>query len=403
MGAMTDLLSRPVLRVPHEAPEPDRPLALLALLGAAAVAGAGLLICLALASAGWFAADLGTYRQALGIGALGWLVANGAGLTGGGVAVGAAPLGATAAAAYALFRVGRWTVSSPGRLPLRRLGLPLAVLALGYGAAGALVSAVTNVGGVHAPLIRSAVACTGLGLVFGGLGLLRGSGLDRAAWWRLPVEARAIISGAAVGVLAMLGLSALLLTVSLLTHLSTAMTLAGGLSAGLVGGLIIGLVGLACVPNAVLWSGAFIAGPGFSVGTVAHVSPTAVHVGLLPDFPLLAALPGHAGHWWAQGLVVLPIVVGAGAGLTAVRVRRGLTVDRAALLGALAGLCGGVAFGLLTALATGGIGAGRLSRLGPDVLATTSVSGVALLVGGAGAAAGWSWLSRSRRTPDSPA
>src|SRR6476469_9754478 len=86
MGEMTDLLSRPILRVPQAAAGPDRPVALVAGVGAAAVAAGGLLLCLALGAAGWFAADTGSFGNAMAIAVLGWLLGSGTGLAGGGVA-----------------------------------------------------------------------------------------------------------------------------------------------------------------------------------------------------------------------------------------------------------------------------------------------------------------------------
>ena len=45
------------------------------------------------------------------------------------------------------------------------------------------------------------------------------------------------------------------------------------------------------LPNAVLFSGSYLLGPGFAVGAGTLVSPTLVVLGPLPMFPLLAALP----------------------------------------------------------------------------------------------------------------
>ena len=88
MVAMTDLLSRPILRVPQAAAGPDRPVALVGAVGAAGVALSGLVFCLAVSAAGWFAADSGSFGQAMRVGTLAWLVGNGSGLSGGGTSVG---------------------------------------------------------------------------------------------------------------------------------------------------------------------------------------------------------------------------------------------------------------------------------------------------------------------------
>ena len=184
----------------------------------------------------------------------------------------------------------------------------------------------------------------------------------------------------------MLAAGAIVLVASLVAHFGTALTLTEGLHAGVVGGAILALVGAVLVPNAVLCAAAFAAGPGFAVGTGTQVSPSGVRVGLLPDFPLLAALPHSAAAWWLPGLIVLPVVAGGFAGVVAIRRYPVFGIDRAALRGALAGLVGGVAFGLTTVLATGSFGPGRLHQVGPDVLGTTAVSVVAFMLGGSFAA-----------------
>ena len=86
-----------------------RPLVLVATLGGASAALATLLICLAVGVVGWFLADAGAHgtpRDGLRVGALGWLLAHGSGLRVGGVAVSVVPLGLTALAAWAVWRLG---------------------------------------------------------------------------------------------------------------------------------------------------------------------------------------------------------------------------------------------------------------------------------------------------------
>ena len=58
-------------------------------------AGSVLLVCLAVGVLGWFLSDAGTHgepRDALQVGALGWLMAHGSGVSVNGVAVTAVPL-----------------------------------------------------------------------------------------------------------------------------------------------------------------------------------------------------------------------------------------------------------------------------------------------------------------------
>jgi hypothetical protein len=405
MVEMTDLLSRPILRVTSAAAPSERPGVLVAALGSAGVALSGLLLCVAVSAAGWFAADTGSFGQAAGVGALAWLLSNGSGLAGSGLSVNAVPLGFLLAGAYALYRAGRWAASTSRVRSLADVGVATLAMSGAYGAVGAVTAVVANVDGVHAPVLRASAACLAVAGACGGVGLLRGSGEWSPLWARLPEEARAAFVGGAGGFLVMAAVGAVILTGSLVVHVSTALRLAEGMHGGLVGGVILSLVGAATVPNAVLCAGAFVAGPGFAVGTGTHVSPSGVHVGLLPDFPVLAALPTSADARWLPGLFALPVIAGAVAGVLANRRYPVYGVDHAALRGALAGLAGGVAFGLMTVLATGSVGPGRMQDVGPDVLATTLVCAVAFALGGVIAPVAHRWLGgalrfRRRRSPD---
>jgi hypothetical protein len=296
--------------------------------------------------------------------------------------VGAIPLGFVLLTGLALYRAGRWATST-SRI---RSGydVVLAVLAMSgtYAAIGALAAGLVHVGGVQPVLWRAVAAYVAISLVFGGAGALSGARLVRPILNRLPEEARAALVGGVAGMLVMLGVGAVVLVASLVAHFGTALTLAEGMHAGVVGGAIFALVGAALVPNAVLCAASFAAGPGFAVGKGTQVSPSGVRLGLLPDFPLLAALPSSADAWWLPGLIVLPVLAGGVAGVVAVRRYPVFGVDRAALRGALAGLVGGLSFGLMTGLATGSFGPGRLHEVGPDVVGTTLVSVVAFVLGG---------------------
>lgn len=405
MVVMTDLMSRPILRVPRVEARPERPVALVAAVGAAAAAAGGLAICVAIAIAGWFAADTGGLSQAMSVGALGWLLGNGSGLSGGGLDVGAVPLGFTILCALALYRFGRWAASTSKADSRLAVGLAALAMSATYAAVGAAVSSVVSVDGVHATLPRAVGACAALGLVFGGAGLLRGSGLGGQLLARLPEEVRAAVLGGLGGALAMVLVASLVLALSLAAHFSTAVTLAEGMHAGLVGGIIFALVGALLVPNAVLCAGSFVAGPGFAVGAGTQVAPSGIHVGLLPDFPILAAIPTRADSWWLPALIVVPVLAGVVCGLLAVRRYPVFGIDRAALRGALAGLVGGLLFGASMVAATGSVGGGRLAHVGPDVLGTLAVSTLALTLGGVvGAVAsrllGGLRLGRRRSAPD---
>lgn len=194
---MTSLLPRPTTARPGPA-EPGRPLALVATTGGVGAALATLVPCLLLAVVGWFLTDAGAHgtpRDALQVGALGWLVAHGSGVSVRGTAVTVLPLGLTLLAAWATWRVGRragealsghgpdadrladgerdWTV--PGATALFAVGYAVTVVVVAALAADPSTAPSTG---------RALGGALLLAVLLGGTGLAVGSG--RAAVW-LPM------------------------------------------------------------------------------------------------------------------------------------------------------------------------------------------------------------------------
>lgn len=367
---------------------------------ATATALSGIIAFVALSVAGWFNAETGSFADAVRVGLTAWLFGNGSGLVVAGTSITVLPLGLLVLLGWLLHRAGRWTARRLGLTELREVGLVTASFAASYTAVALIAYLVTRSGAAHAIGWRVVMAPLLLAAMAGGSGVLRESGLADALLGRLPEEARAALTGGLAAVAAMLAASALLFTVSMVMHFSNAVKLAEGLHSGLFGGIILALAGLAFAPNAILCAGAYLAGPGFSVGSGTVVSPGQVDLGPLPAHPLFAALPASADAWWQSGLLIVPLLAGVVAGLVAIRRYPVSGLDRAAIRGGVAGLAGGVLFGLLTGLATGSIGPGRMQEVGPDVLPTVGLCAVSLLVGGSLAAVASRWLDRSPQPSD---
>ncbi|WP_354640965.1 DUF6350 family protein [Kitasatospora camelliae] len=204
-----------------------------------------------------------------------------------------------------------------------------------------------------------------------------GEGGAAAGWWRAvrwpgwatPVGAWPVVGRAVGGWL--LGMTAAGGTV-----LTAAVVVGGaGTSALTLGGGTSGYLGLllACallLPNAVLWAATYALGPGFAVGTGTVVAPTGTRLGALPDFPLLALVPG-AGHAGGGGDgTAAGVVAGLGWGVVAC----GLPLLAAAL----------------PALLVGRAAAGGERRWG---VVATATAGCGVAVGGAVAAAGAAWAA----------
>jgi hypothetical protein len=412
---MTDLLSR---RDPNANP-PEQPqtqvapdttstwraripsTVLHAVFAAGWTAGVGIAVVVAIAVAGWFAADSGSVSDAVRVGGLGWLVANGSGLHVASASIGLLPLGAFLVIGAMLHRAGRWVGSRADPANWSELALGALTLAAAYAALVAVVATATRSDAADLSLLRAVAVAFALSLLMSGLGVFAGAGRLRDLGALMPEEVRAAGTGGIAGGLALVAASGALFTVALARHFSTAVTLADGMHAGLVGGAIATLIGLALVPNAVLFAGAFLAGPGFAVGTGTVVAPGEVSTGPLPGFPLLAAVPRTAGSPWLEvALLLVPVLAGAGAGVLAVRRFPVSTISGAAVRGASAGLVAGAGFGLLTLLSAGSVGPGRMQHLGPGA-SVLLVYVLACSIGGAVATAGSRWVVTSRSSDDS--
>src|SRR6185312_7215007 len=179
-----------------------------------------------------------------------------------------------------------------------------------HGVGGAVLALVATPATITVDPALAAVGCAliaGAAAVVGPIGpcALVPAALRQAPGWVLP------------GVLAGLwGLAALLiagLATVLIAEVASAPEVVqlSGSGAGSVFGLI--MLSIGYLPNAAIAGLSWLAGPGFSIGVVS-ISPLAVHPGLVPVFPLLAAVPqSPVQPWWSAALAV-PLLVGAAVG-----------------------------------------------------------------------------------------
>lgn len=407
--------SRSAAEVSHDLTA-RRPLVLLATFAGVVAATSTLVVCLAVGVIGWFLTDAGAHgtpRDGLRTGALGWLMAHGSGVTVQGVAVTVVPLGITALCAWALWRVGHGlgeAVSGHGpdadRIAdgERDLTVPLA--------AGLFTTAYVVVAVLAASLAGTTATAPDTGRVVlwslvlaGGLGgsaIAIGSG--RAAIWAsfVPSSLRAGLTACRRILLAWLAVTFLTFVLALLVDGSTAINVMSQLHTDAGDATLFTALSATVVPNAAVFSGAYLLGPGFTVGVGTLVSPAAVLLGPLPMFPLLAALP-DAGPTaaWAGLLVAVPFLVAAWGAVRAQRLNPTLRWEEGAARGCIGGVLAGVVFGLLASVAGGAVGPGRMRDVGPlvfDVLLhAITAFGIGGLVGGL--VITW-WQRRASRTDE---
>ena len=255
---------------------------------------------------------------------------------------------------------------------------------------------------LQAALIPAGIVA--LGVVLGAVGeVLRtdpptdaATGVVRRALAALPpglvAGARAAVrigAGAAFGVLA---LAAVLVAVLIALDYATIAALYQALGAGVDGGIALTVAELALLPNIVIWTAAWLLGPGFAIGTGSLVSTGGTLLGPVPGVPLLGALPTDTPALGALWLVV-PVLLGfVGAWVVSAGGDADRAVPRAAgwwaplAVAAGAAAAAAVVLGLLAWWSGGAAGPGRLADVGPVPLAVAGVAaatvGIGALVGG---------------------
>lgn len=404
---MTDLLSRPTAAGPSKGSSTDsegRALNVSAALAALGAAATTMLTCMGLAVIGWFLADAGAHGEttdALRVGADAWLVGHGAHLTLSGVPLGIVPLTVTALIAMVLYRSGRWAAATSQPAEDDRALLLAATILTGIYVVIAVItctlvaqdSASPSLGrAILGSLLLSGVAST--------LGLASGAGRMRAWVDLVPGWVRSVAYGACATFLLLVAASAVLLVAALATGLNELAAMMSELRLGVGDYVMYALAMVAVAPNAVLFASAYLLGPGFAIGTGTVVSPTAVALGPVPAFPLLAALPGDGPTpGWAVGLLAVPALVGAAGAVLAQRSYGVTAYDSAALRGFGCGFGAALVTTIAIALAGGPMGTGRMADIGASNSEVFVAAVMAMSLGGLVAGVATAWWQRRRPNP----
>ncbi len=396
---MTETLQRPAAPAPPEPGVLDRPLAV-GVRAALVAALLGVLVVALPVVAAWAgdARTTATLADCTRTAGQVWLAAHGASSALGDGRFDLTPLGLSLLPLALLARAGR-SASVHRRATSVRAAAGAAVsVAVPYAALCAGVAAASATPVLRPSVVSAVLAGLGTGLLGAGVGALRPDRLWRAAWLRLGDRSRRTLPAAAVAVCTLLAGGALLAGSSLLGHLGRATDLAEATAPGAVGGAGLLLLGLSYVPNAVVWAAAWLAGPGFAVGTGTAVGPFAHELGAVPALPLLAALPAAGVPGWVGATALaVPLAAGALAGRVLHRRSDAPTRGRAVLDALVTAGWSGAAMAVLSLLAGGAAGGARLAELGPS--ATRVGAAVAVEVA-MGALAAGVLLRRRARTAE---
>lgn len=209
--------------------------------------------------------------------------------------------------------------------------------------------------------------------------------LDVYDGWRALPEA--VLRGAAIAIIALLGFGAVGFTVSLALRGGEVIALYESAHVDALGATTLTLGQLAYLPTLVVWSAAFIAGSGFAVGTGTSISPAGTSAGVVPGVPIFGALPETSSSVFLL-LALLVVACGVLAGWAA---RSRIVADseasdpmsvRLAATLLIAALAAGAA-ALLGVISSGSIGPDRMAHFGPHPGAFALVVGGEVLLGAA--------------------
>lgn len=371
--------------------------------------GIGLLLLLA-----WAASPdtTVTWGQAVRVAALGWLLVHHVTLSVPGGAVSLAPLALTALPGLACWLAGRRIaagyldddlvpdVRRGGAPEPRALAGPVAAMAGGYTLVLTSAGLLARGDGVRPVVWQAVLAGLLLAVGVGGTSALRhgrpAPAAALAVLLRLPHRVRRCSRPALMAVAALVALGALAVAASLLVHHDRVIALHRALDPGVVGGAVLTITQVGVIPNLVLYAVAWLAGPGFAVGTATSITPAGSSLGLLPLVPVLGAVPATGvlpAVFW--GVVALPVLIGAGLGwFVAARRPAGHSSGRDAVADALTSAAlASLVLSAALAVSGGAAGPGAMAAVGPSAWKVALVLAAELAAGAATAA----WITHRHR------
>lgn len=382
--------------------------------------------------AGGFA-DLG-WVPGLGLGGQLWLLSLGvpldvsvAPLEGAGPVaqtVTLAPLGLSLLTASMAFLAGaRMARRAPSGAGLAGVVLTTAVV---HAAVAALVAAVTA-SGAAAASPWSAVAFGGLiVLAFTAAGALVAGGTPAALVGARAVETArqagqdmrwagsylwAVLRAAWVAMVAAVAVGALVLAFALTLGWQQVIAIQQQLGSDAAGDTVFAVLHVALLPNFLVWALSWASGAGFYLGEGSLVSPAGTNAETIPLLPILGALPPQDAPTVLAAAPVLVVLCGLLAGWWFVRegenhlgewiaIRIPWRVVSAPVVVVVSGLVIGAATAVLTAalagLASGSLGLGRLSLVGPQTWEMALAVGIEVAVGAAVGVAVAPWVEQGR-------
>lgn len=327
-------------------------------------------------------AGSGSITDAMHVSGISWLATHLVPVSVPDGSISALPMGFVIIPGWLLWRAGSWAARRSGACLWQDIRPMVGIGAGVYATIALLIATWTANEGASVSPIFAAIGAGVFTVIVFGAGATKEAGLWPSIVDRFTPKTRIRMRAGLVAFGTIIAGSAVLLAVSLGLHFSAGLTILDALSPGLIGNLLLFILGIAYVPNALIWTSGFVLGPGFAVGQDTIVSPFAVQVGAVPAFPLLGGIP-EATAVWMPAVMLIPLFAGGLAmalisGRQPLRVfERDAAIERCWVAGFAAAL-----MMVASWLAGGGLGSGRLVSVGPNVLYVTAATFALVFVGG---------------------
>jgi hypothetical protein len=311
----------------------------------------------------------------------GWLAAHQVPLIIQGHELGALPLLPTI---LLMLLVGRTAAGAADRIDaygLRETGQVVISVVAAHAAFGLTIALVIDGGTVTADPLAGFYYPALLAGLAAAVGVANRAGLYEWCAGRVDAQAMRGLRAGLLAVVALVAVGALIVAFGLVTSFGAANSMFAADGPGSALGML--LLSAGYLPNAVVAGTAFVAGPGFSMGSVS-IAPIGFDGGPVPALPLLSALPEQSALWWPV-LFLLPAAVGALVGW----VLRDVAEEPRARLRAVgvAAVVVALSFAVLAGSAGGALGGGPFHPL--DLRAALVSFALACWVALPGCAVAW--------------
>nr|WP_245192975.1 DUF6350 family protein [Kocuria sp. JC486] len=224
----------------------------------------------------------------------------------------------------------------------------------------------------------------------------------------------AVLRAAWVAIVAAVAVGALVLAFALTLGWQQVIAIQQQLGSDAAGDTVFAILHVALLPNFLVWALSWASGAGFYLGEGSLVSLAGTNAETIPLLPVLGALPPQDAPTLLSAAPVLVVLCGLLAGWWFVRegenhlgewiaIRIPWRVVSAPVVVVVSGLAIGAATAVFTAvlaaLASGSLGLGRLSLVGPQTWETALTVGLEVAIGAAVGVAVAPWVEQGRSVP----